>query len=289
MPTLTNDKVAHSWAHQSHSEAKNGNGSFYHDGTTIFSYGSHFPIATHNKTGVILFTSRTYSVTTAKHLSQVSRAIPYDVKVFTVPCLFSPDEPQNIRHYRECIEDSLKSAALARKYGDMHLSRADKLADELSAYIDHFDLDKSMKFDFSSLDMDAIRERAKKARQIEREKEKARQAQILEENRERIERWKNGEPVHIPYSVSKVYLRLRDGLIETSKGANFPAEHSRLLWPVVKSCKSSGKGWAANGHTIKLGYYQVNKIDRKGNLTAGCHYVEFDEMQRIAKQYGIEK
>lgn len=45
----------------------------YFEGPTIFSYGSHFPIATHvtNARGerAVIFTRETYSVTTQKHMS----------------------------------------------------------------------------------------------------------------------------------------------------------------------------------------------------------------------------
>ena len=56
-----NREIPHLWAHQTQDEARNGTGSFYFRGATIYSYGSHFPIATHVKGSQgqpgILFTS----------------------------------------------------------------------------------------------------------------------------------------------------------------------------------------------------------------------------------------
>src|SRR6266403_280024 len=47
---LTNSEIPHLWAHQTQEHARNGgNGSFYFRGATIYSWGSHFPIATYNK------------------------------------------------------------------------------------------------------------------------------------------------------------------------------------------------------------------------------------------------
>lgn len=82
------EQIAHLWAHQTQDGARNAQGNFYFVRETIFSYGSHFPIATHVK-GVsgeraILITNQKYSVTTAKQVREVRSAIPPDVPVFEV-------------------------------------------------------------------------------------------------------------------------------------------------------------------------------------------------------------
>lgn len=65
------DMVAHLWAHQAQDSARiGGRGNFYFEGDTIYSYGSHFPIARHVETKrgrAVLFTTRDYSVTTSGH------------------------------------------------------------------------------------------------------------------------------------------------------------------------------------------------------------------------------
>ena len=47
------DMVAHLWAHKSQDFARNPGHNFYFHGDTIYSYGSHFPVARHveNKRG----------------------------------------------------------------------------------------------------------------------------------------------------------------------------------------------------------------------------------------------
>ena len=83
-----NREIPHLWAHKTQAEARNSTGSFYFTGATIYSYGSHFPIATHvtgaDRQAGILFTSEKNSVTTSQHMSAVRRSIPPDVPVFTV-------------------------------------------------------------------------------------------------------------------------------------------------------------------------------------------------------------
>lgn len=69
------------WLSQSQDSGRtsdNLGGKFYFTGDTIFSYGPHFPIAqlfdAPDGEQVILFTTRTHSVTTAGHVQLVQRA-----------------------------------------------------------------------------------------------------------------------------------------------------------------------------------------------------------------------
>ena len=88
---VSTSEVPHLWAHQSQDSARNGQGSLYFDGDTIYSYGSHFPVARHvtgaHGRSAVLLTSRSHSITTARHVSGVHSAIPGSVPVF---CTDSP-------------------------------------------------------------------------------------------------------------------------------------------------------------------------------------------------------
>jgi hypothetical protein len=78
------DMVAHLWAHQTQGSARNPHGNFYFEGNTIYSYGSHFPIARHVDKNTILFTTCGYSPTTSGHISCVRSALPEGKTVFHV-------------------------------------------------------------------------------------------------------------------------------------------------------------------------------------------------------------
>src|SRR5260370_7685600 len=60
-------EIPHLWAHRTQDEARNRQGNLYFTGDTIYSYGSHFPVARHvtNPAGErgALFTTPTYTVT----------------------------------------------------------------------------------------------------------------------------------------------------------------------------------------------------------------------------------
>jgi len=111
-------EIPHLWAHKVQENARNAQGNLYFDGDTIFSYGGHFPIARHvldNPTKrhpkpAILFTTRSWSVTTSGHVSAVRSAIARDVPVFNVynPAL-SPRE--SLVCYVSAVEGNAKSAS----------------------------------------------------------------------------------------------------------------------------------------------------------------------------------
>ena len=118
-----NHEIPHLWAHQSQDEARNSTGSFYFEGPTIYSYGSHFPIARHVTNGrgerAILFTTAHHSVTTSGHCSAVVRAIPPAVPVFHVPHVRNswgdlPNHTDNVENYVRRISELLGTSALGR-------------------------------------------------------------------------------------------------------------------------------------------------------------------------------
>lgn len=82
---FSNSMVAHVWAQQSQSEGRSNNGNLYFDGPVIYSYGSHFVAGYIDREGAAWINSDSYSPTTAKHMSYVSRAVRG--KYFPVPSL----------------------------------------------------------------------------------------------------------------------------------------------------------------------------------------------------------
>ena len=298
-----NREIPHLWAHQTQDEARNGSGSFYFRGVTIYSYGSHFPIATH-VTGAhgqagILFTSQKYSVTTSQHMSAVSRSIPSDVPVFTVPHLmlgFSANEDtyqheKNIKHYTVEVAESLSICARARSsYAkEYRHERAIELRNEALAYASFFGLPEPAINPVPDLDsekMAAIKSRearasAKKAAGTKRraEEDRVRWAQVAEQ-------WRKGEYHHyLPYSLPTM-LRIEGDEVVTSRGARFPITHAKRGLAIVRAVVARGEDWHRDGHSCHLGHYTIDRTEANGTVHAGCHIVTWDEIERIAP--GIE-
>lgn len=81
-------------------------------------------------------------------------------------------------------------------------------------------------------------------------------------------------------------LRMKGNEIETSQGAFVPVTHARKLYRFLCAIRQSGEGWTANGHTFAIGHFQVSRIEPNGDFQAGCHFVEFAEVERFATRHG---
>lgn len=104
-----------------------------HAGSTIYSYGTHFPIAAHHTDHegkhCILFTSERYSVTTAKHktyvMDAIARAYPGRVEdtVYHVPHVLPRDQSDHYVNCRAMLLEARQSADKAER------ARTDKWRD----------------------------------------------------------------------------------------------------------------------------------------------------------------
>ncbi len=291
------DMVAHLWAHQSQESARNGGrDNFFFRGTTIYSYGMHFPIAKHasNKRGesAVLFTTQTYSVTTAKHCSIVRNAIRGQT-------VFRVSDPANINHaanmedYAKRIVDAALSAAKARSNKEWRLRQLEALIVEANAYSAFFAQRKRFALP-SDFDLAAAKEMAaewtRKQDAARRKRDALRAAELAQRQADAliaVQRWIAGESVQrweLAHAEG-TFLRVKPGepeTVETSRGAEFPMAHAKRILPAVRS----GVPYAHNGHTIHAGAFRIDAIDGDGNVRAGCHYVMRAEIERFAATLG---
>ena len=292
------DEIPHLWAHQTQAEARNGGrNNLYFEGATIFSYGSHFPIARHvtNKRGAkaILFTTKDYSVTTRVHIYAVRGAIPPGAMVFHVPCVDWPSyrdtdsHKDNLSYFPKRITELLEQAAEARKNQAEFIADAHKVRLEAEGYCKFYSLKKLKLPHIPELDSEELKNLA-----AELEAAKAKEtARKIKESKDSIRAWRNGSSsVALPYGIPTM-LRIHQALdaegmlyVQTSKGATFPLRHAALALKIVKRCRETKEPWHTNGHTIHLGHYTLDSIDADGTVHAGCHVVTFDEIERIAPQ-----
>ena len=77
---------------------------------------------------------------------------------------------------------------------------------------------------------------------------------------------------------------MKDGEVETSRGARFPLEHAKRGLVLVDAVRASKEPWKRNGHTCHLGHYQIDSIDANGTVHAGCHVVTYKAIERIKDQ-----
>jgi hypothetical protein len=294
------DMVAHLWAAQSQSEARNAGGTFYFRDSTIYSYGAHFPIASFREaldgSRLILFTERSYSVTTSKHISITRSAIRHEKNVlfcYNPTASFPSEHTNNLRAmFREC-ESVLQKAAKAKSRSADYFRTAEQLVKTHQRYREAFGLELDAPLtigeNWKALANEKIaqqKEDAKKQAERKRQQDEAEQLARLEA----LDKWKAGEIVHHSFYGCPIALRLSsDGShLETSRGAEVPTSHAKKLWKTVQSIKASGHAYQHNGHSIHIGDFRVDSISAEGDLRAGCHTIPFSTMAEFAGKVGWE-
>lgn len=313
-PTI---EIAHLWAHQAVPVAYNPQRNFYFAGPTIYSYGSHFPIAMHvqNERGqsAVLLTEKTYSVTTAGHISMVRRAIPFPTSTcFNVwnPC---DARPTSIRHdYKTRIDKkraSLEAPKTRKTIKAQRLLELRSLIAEANRAAEFFGFDPFEPIPQADVDAALVvrseytakLEETRKARRIARairfEAEQNSRRMGYERYREvwkdtLLDCWRNRKPYPermalLPHALDFAYLRVSGDKIETTMGARVPSEHVRRALPFVLRLIAKGDQWQRNGHTIHLGHYSLDRIDADGTVHAGCHRIPRSEVEYIASALGV--
>jgi hypothetical protein len=182
---------------------------------------------------------------------------------------------------RKEYESEILTASRARKYGQHHLARAESVRLSANEYSAFFKLRTRIK----PADVASIAKRAaiqaKKALAATRKRERAQALKFAEQSA----KWRKGENVRLPYvyNLPAILRLIEDGkTVETSQGARFPAEHARRAIPLVKRCHDKVQAWFQNGDKIRLGMYRLDTISDTGNVKAGCHRVNYSEVQHLA-------
>lgn len=277
--------IAHVWAKQSKPRAQGF--SVFFEGDTIYSYGRHFPIARHivNAKGdkAVLFTSRSYSVSTSKHVSFTRGALRGDCPVFTVSDPSATPDPAAMR--AECaarLVDALTKAARARTNVEWYIGAAEQIILEANQFAAFFgrkwrlEMPADRAAALADARKRAVLADARKAAETRKQHEAARVRFAGE-----LEKWRRGEPANV-WGSPDTALRIVGDQVQTSRGAEFPVEHAKRAFRLIAACQAKGAGWSRNGHTIHLGHFQIDKIKPSGDVKAGCHLVKWSEIVRVA-------
>lgn len=265
---VTTNELAHLWANkvQSHASA----GSFYFDYDSIYSYGGHFCIAKHitNDKGenAVLFTTRGYSNSTAKHISKTRQAITNQTIIYC-------NDPaaggsHNFDSWLKDCESVAKSLVNARKpeiYLNqiaVNLERAKKYADFLGLKVT-----KELK-EFEKL------LNSGKLKDYQKTKEDRENKAAVKKLKEDLKKFFSYE---IDYIYSKkdidAYVRISQDLqsVETSKGVTVDAKEAKILYQLIQ------RGADIKGRQIS--HYTVISIN--GHLKIGCHDINIKNMHEV--------
>ena len=135
---FTNSELAHKYAEQSQNEGRGSGGSFFFRGRVLYSYGSHFPICKFmedNGESVLLFTTRSYSNSTAKHIILARNATSNIKKIYCANPEASHED--NFKAWISSAETSATKLAKAKK-PEIYLNELNWTAREANIYADFF-------------------------------------------------------------------------------------------------------------------------------------------------------
>ena len=294
------DEIAHLWANQSQAGARNPQGNFYFRGKVLYSYRDSWEVAkllTNDKSeSAVAINSDTYSVTTATH-THMARSATRHMLQFTIPLkYYMPNDADAETCFRDWYQVSigklLAKASRARENKPYLVNEANNLKDEANTFAKFFGLRSRIKSDAT---MGKLMKEA--TEQDKRNREKAREANRVRaiENARReqyaegaLMAWILGDDIDT-YEIrggytDPCYLRIKADNVETSMGVKAPVKHAAILYRFILKLKADGKSWQSNGHTFHIGHYTVSRIDDNGDLHAGCHFIQWSEVERIGQQ-----
>lgn len=255
--------VAHLFANQIQEEATNSTRHFYFERNVIYSYGRHFPIAKHiefDGKRAILFTTRSYNNTTAKHIGVVKSACRHKNIIYC----FNPTESHdvNLNDFKNRIEQEAVHLVKARK-PEIYINKINSIIAEAKKYIEFFNLEipPLLTQAFSITDTDKYQKYIKEKTHILLQEEAERQKKQALLHKKNLAEWLEGKSSRLYSHGKQDYLRIYNKEIQTSQGVKLSIPAGRELYKRVKE------------DTILVGdkilYYTVNKTDKEYKI--GCH------------------
>jgi hypothetical protein len=258
-------ELCHKWANQEQESGRNANGSMYFNGSTIYSYGSHFPIAKHivNEQGqrAVLFTERTYSNTTAKHISKVYMSCKNDNIIYC-------SNPNSSHAYN--FNDWLNTAVLhgasklkAARKPELYLNYISNIESKAVKYAEFFGIEipETLKAVFSIKDKSQYLDYQHKANELAKIEEQKRLKEQKKQFKEQIQKWLNLETSRLYTNYKYDFLRINDNRIETTQAVQIPLAIGKKLYQLIKDNKLSIGDKVLN--------YTVNEIGNE--IKIGCH------------------
>lgn len=268
-------EIAHIWANKVQSNARNSSDNFYFKNETIYSYGDHFPIARHvkNKNGetAVLFTTRTYSNTTLKHINTVKSAAKH-LQIIYCTIIFGTHE-ENINKFVLEIENIIPLLAKARKK-ESYIYYISIILNKSKKYSDFFGLDLDERLlNFSNLISNA--EIVKYSKELNEKKQKEHEEKLKIE----LNKFRTFERYRLSALSEYDYLRYnqKNEEIETSQGVKIAKDIAIPFYHWIKNAILKGYS-----EPKKILHYEVKEVNKKF-ISIGCHKIKIEEIEAIYK------
>ena len=280
--------VAHEWANRTDNNASASSANLFFAGGAIYSYGDHFMIAKHvwNEQGEhsVLFTERTYSKTTSKHVSIVASASSHLTKLYVPDPALTKEEL--FENWREAIVKVAHHLGTARK-PEIYLLEMRQIFLRAKSYAAFFgyELPQELVKVAGVENLSQFADYLKEERELREAREKKEQRKRLTAQKKQLQDWRVFKKDYLRTYDGLDYLRfnVKTGQVETTQGVRFPVSAGYQLYQFVLT--TNAKGGCTNCDRIFLDKYTVYEVNKKF-IRVGCHQVTIKEIKLFAKQQG---
>jgi Fe-S cluster biosynthesis and repair protein YggX len=276
--------IAHMWANGLQKEARYAGGNFYFYDNTIYSYGSHFPIAKHvtdaNGNLIVLFTELRYSDTTAKHINIVHSACSHLDLIYCQSPTSSHSD--NFNHWRAEAKMIAQKLTNARK-PEIHLNGLAEIQRRADRYARAFNLEIPSKLQELLLivSKEQWREYVEKQTVLAVEKAKKEAIELNKKIKKDLKDFRDFKNTRMNSRNGLDFLRYNaeKQIVETSQGVKVPVEiavnfYSWLMSVAQRGCTDCNK-------TILD--FRVSEVNSKF-FKVGCHTIEMKEAKAVYSQ-----
>ncbi len=269
--------VIHLFAQRSQSEARCGN--VFFEGNRIYSYGHHYLLAEFIKNDkeeeAILINDSGYSVTTSKHISEVSWATRQYKQFFELQVY----APKVLRQLEE-LAHKLNSA----RKPELYINPAETLYSKMHEFLNWIGRPSNDLVSLAKIESiikvfrgaeysDYLNEQAAIIKKAEQDKLKQAKKDFRKELKDFFA-YKRRSVYSNP--TGEDYCRIsQDGQdVETTQGVRVPIKAAKVLYQRIKDGKDI-KGFDLNGYTV---------IGLNGILKIGCHKINLKNMNEIGEK-----
>lgn len=268
-------EVAHLFANKSQNEARTPTGNFYFQNDTLYSYGSHFAIAKHINNAV-LFTTRSYSVTTSQQISIARHALNHKTLIYCNNPAASVVE--NMNSFLKEVENVFYNVSVAKQQRTKikAFSELTYITDKVNKFATFFDLNVQTNYPklFAALNtnFEGLNDYKEKAAKLDAAQKLAAQKREAAKHKEQLKKWRSGE-IYTLYSRDGYdYLRVQGENIRTSQGVEISLDAAKLLY---NNLNTSIVGKKVDHK------YEITELNDKF-IKIGCHTITIKEIKKLA-------
>lgn len=269
---VTPQQVAHLFANQLQDEARTQTGNLYFHKDRIYSYGSHFCIAKFDG-NALLFTERSYSNTTAKHLRVVSSATSHKEKVY---CAYpTGTHTDNFAYWLKDAENISSKLKNARK-PEIYIGQLEYIKVKANKYAEHFGISLPLTLDkiLKITKKDEIVEYMETKQKLIEAENKRIEKQKAKEHATELKLWKSFEKQSLYSRNGFDYLRKDTENFQTSQGVKIPIAVGLRFYNSILN------------NSVKVGDkfldFTINEVSNK-QIKIGCHTITLKEINTIVK------